>query len=78
VWAAASAYNSANRQPRQRWGPLTRATMDVLKGLLWHFHDADGGGRCFPSYERIAAAAKCCRDTVSVALAALEEAGLLT
>jgi hypothetical protein len=35
VWAAAGAYNAANRQPRQHWGPLTRATMDVLKALLW-------------------------------------------
>jgi hypothetical protein len=30
------------------------------------------------SYERIARAAKCCRDSVCVATAALEEAGLLT
>jgi len=37
-----------------------------------------GGGRCFPSYERIARVAKCCRDSVCVAIAALEEAGLLT
>jgi hypothetical protein len=78
VWAAAAAYNSANRQPRQHWGPLTRATMDVLKTLLWRFHGADGGGRCFPSYERIARAAKCCRDSVCVAIAALEAAGLLS
>ena len=78
VWAAAAAYNSANRQPRQHWGPLTRTTLDVLKTLLWRFHGADGGGRCFPSYERIARAAKCCRDSVCVAIAALEEAGLLT
>jgi hypothetical protein len=78
LWAAAAAYNSANRQPRQHWGPLTRTTMDVLKTLLWRFHGADGGGRCFPSYERIAVAAKCCRDSVCVAIAALEDAGLLT
>jgi hypothetical protein len=78
VWAAASAYNSANRRAREHWGPLTRTTMDVLKALLWRFHGADGGGRCFPSYERIAVAAKCCRDSVYVAIRALEEAGLLT
>jgi hypothetical protein len=46
--------------------------------LLWRFHGADGGGRCFPSYEKIATAAKCCRDTVNVAIGALEDAGLLT
>jgi hypothetical protein len=78
LWAAAGAYNSANRQPRQHQGPLTWATLRVLRALLWRFHGADGGGRCFPSYERIAAAAKCHRDTVAVAIAALEEAGLLT
>ena len=78
LWAAASAYNSANRQPRQHQGPLTWATLRVLRALLWRFHGADGGGRCFPSYERIAAAAKCHRDSVCVAIAALEEAGLLT
>jgi hypothetical protein len=78
VWAAAGAYNAVNRQPRQHWGPLTRATMDVLKAILWRFHGADGGGRCFPSFERIAAAAKCHRDTVCEAIKALEEAGILT
>ena len=50
----------------------------MLRTLLWRFHSADGGGRCFPSYEKIAAAAKCARSTVALALAALEEAGLLT
>jgi hypothetical protein len=34
--------------------------------------------RCFPSYGRIAAAAKCHRDTVCVAIRALEDAGILT
>ena len=78
VWAAASAYNMANRQPRQHQGPLTWATLRVLRALLWRFHGADGSGRCFPSYERIAAAARCHRDSVCVAIAALEDAGLLT
>src|SRR6516225_7807785 len=78
LWAAASAYNTANRVPRQHQGPLTWATLRVLRALLWRFHGADGGGRCFPSYERIAAAAKCARSTVAIALQALEEAGILT
>ena len=78
VWAAANAYNAANRQPGQHQGPLTCATLRVLRALLWRFHGADGGGRCFPSYEKIATAAKCCRDTVNVAIKALEEAGILT
>ncbi|MBO0735239.1 MAG: helix-turn-helix domain-containing protein [Alphaproteobacteria bacterium] len=78
VWAAAGAYNAANCQPGQHHGPLTCATLRVLGALLWRFHGADGGGRCFPSYEKIAVAAKCCRDSVNVAIKALEEAGLLT
>jgi hypothetical protein len=57
---------------------LTWATLRVLRVLLWRFHNADGGGRCFPAYEKIAAAAKCARSTVALALAALEAAGLLT
>ena len=78
VWAAAGAYNSANRRPGQHQGPLTWATLRVLRALLWRFHSADGGGRCFPSYERIAAVAKCARSSVAVALRELEDAGLLT
>ena len=64
--------------PRPAQGPLTWATLRVLRALLWRFHGADGGGRCFPRYERIATAAKCHRDTVNVALKALEDAGILT
>ena len=78
VWAAAAAYNSANRVARQHQGPLTWASLRVLRVLLWRFHGADGGGRCFPSYEKIAATAKCARSTVALAVAALEAAGLLT
>jgi hypothetical protein len=78
VWAAAAAYNAQNRQQRQHQGPLTWATLRVLRALLWRFHGADGGGRCFPSYEKIAAAARCARSSVAVAIKALEDAGLLT
>src|SRR5215469_8069421 len=74
VWAAAAAYNSANRQPGQHHGPLTWATLRVLRALLWRFHSADGGGRCFPSYERIAAVAKCARSSVAEAIKVLENA----
>jgi hypothetical protein len=59
-------------------GPLTWATLRVLRVLLWRFHNADGGGRCFPSYERIAAAAKCACSSVAVAVKAIEDAELLT
>jgi hypothetical protein len=78
VWAAAAAYNSANRRPGQHRGPLTWATLRVLRALLWRFHGADGSGRCFPSYERIAAGAKCARSSVAIAIRELEDAGLLT
>jgi hypothetical protein len=78
VWAAAAAYNSANRQRGQHQGPFTWATLRVLRALLWRFHGADGGGRCFPAYERIAAAAKCARSSVAVAIRELEDAGILT
>ena len=50
----------------------------MLRALLWRFHGADGGGRCFPSYEKIAAVARCARSSVAVALKELEDAGLLT
>jgi hypothetical protein len=77
IWAAAKAYNATHRQGRQHQGPLTWATLRVLRVLLWRFHSADGGGRCFPGYAQIARAAECCRDSVAVAIKALEDAGLL-
>ena len=51
--------------------------MDVLRALLYSFHNGRDG-RCFPSYERIAQVANCCRSTVSRAIRALETAGVLT
>jgi hypothetical protein len=78
VWASAAAYNNANRKPGQHQGPLTWATLRVLRALLWRFHGADGGGRCFPSYERIAAIAKCARSSVAIAIRELEDAGILS
>jgi len=57
---------------------LTWATLRVLRALLWRFHGAGGGGRCFPSHEKIAPAARFHRDSVCVAIAALEDTGLLT
>jgi hypothetical protein len=77
VMAFAAAYTAAHRQPGQHRGPITRAHLDVLRALLWGFHNAHTG-RCFPSYERIAEAAKVARSTVAVAITALEEAGVLT
>lgn len=71
------AYNARMRHEGQHTGPVTRAFMDVLRALLYTFHNGRDG-RCFPSYERIAEAASCARSTVYEAIRALERAGALT
>jgi hypothetical protein len=71
------AYNARMRQEGQHTGPVTRAFMDVLRALLYSFHNGKDG-RCFPSYKRIAQAANCARSTVYEAIRALERAGVLT
>lgn len=77
IWAYALARTALLRRPGQHRGPLTRATLDVLRTLLWHFHNR-ANGRCFPSYERIADSARVHRSTVARAIAALEGEGVLT
>ena len=77
IWAYALARTARLRRPGQHRGPLTRATLDVLHTLLWHFHNRTSG-RCFPSYERIANSARVHRATVARAIAALEQQGVLT
>ncbi len=77
VWAYAQGYTALHRRKGQHRGPLTRAYLDVLKKLLWGFHNAETG-RCFPSYEAIAEKAKVHRSTVARAIAALEAGGVLT
>ena len=64
-------------EPGKHYGAITAKTMDVLRALLWHFHNARGG-LCFPSYERIAEVAGCARSTVAEAIKALEAAGILS
>jgi Helix-turn-helix domain len=64
-------------EPGKHYGALTGKFLDVLRALLWGFHNA-GSGLCFPSYEAIAAAAHTCKETVRKAIHALEAAGLLT
>jgi hypothetical protein len=49
----------------------------VLGALLWGFHNSRDG-RCFPSYDAIAAKAECHRWTAAQALKVLEWAGVLT
>ena len=77
IWAYAQDYTARHRRKGQHRGPLTRATFDVLRALLWGFHNAETG-RCFPSHEAIAEKAKVHRATVARAIAALEVGGVLT
>jgi hypothetical protein len=60
----------------KHWGPITAKFFEVLKALLWAFHNAKSG-RCFPSYETIAKKADCGEDTVARAIVALEQVGIL-
>jgi hypothetical protein len=77
VLAYAKAWGARHRQPGQHRGPITRAFLEVLEALLWGFHNSRDG-RCFPSYESIAAKAECARSTVGEALKVLELARVLT
>jgi hypothetical protein len=73
----ARAYNARHKQPGQHIGPITRTFQEVLKALLWGFHNA-ASGRCFPSYEAIAAKAGCARSSVYEAIQVLGEARILS
>lgn len=77
IMAYAAAWSARNRQPRQHVGPITRAYMDVLRALLWGFHNSKSGA-CFPGYEAIAERARCSRDTVREAIKVLEAADILS
>jgi Helix-turn-helix domain len=77
VWSFAQGWTAKHCQPGQHRGPITRAFMEILKTLLWGFHNNDTG-RCFPSYETIAARARCNRDTVYEAIRIFEQADILT
>jgi hypothetical protein len=76
IYAYAKGYNAKHKRKGQHRGPITRTFFDVLKTLLWGFHNSRTG-HCFPSYETIAEKAECCRDTVYEAIHALEESGIL-
>ena len=64
-------------EARKHYGPLTGKAYKVGKALLFDFHNSRNG-RCFPSYEAIAAAADCHRSSVAEYIAALEDNGILT
>jgi hypothetical protein len=59
------------------YGALTAKYLDVLRALLFGFHNTKNG-RCFPSYDAIADRAGCARSTVYLAITALENLGILT
>ena len=61
----------------KHYGVLTAKDCDVLEALLWLFHNCKTG-LCFPSYESIAAKAKCSRSHVGAAIKRLEAAGLVS
>jgi len=61
----------------KHYGAITAKDCDVLEALLWLFHNCKTG-LCFPSYESIAAKAKCSRSHVGAAIKRLEATGLLT
>ncbi|MBF0562024.1 MAG: helix-turn-helix domain-containing protein [Alphaproteobacteria bacterium] len=77
IVAYVKAFNGRAKQKGQHKGPITRAFMEVFLTLLWKFHNSKTG-LCFPSYERIAETAGCCRDTVYEAIKMLEAIGILT
>jgi CRP-like cAMP-binding protein len=68
---------SRRTEPGKHYGILTAKFLAVLEALLWGFHNATTG-RCFPSYEAIAAKADVARSTVYEAIHALEAAGILS
>jgi hypothetical protein len=61
----------------KHYGPITAKFYDIFRVLLYRFHNATSG-RCFPGLKTIADAADCAVSTVSRAMAAFEEAGLLS
>ncbi len=68
---------SRRTEPGKAYGILTAKFLAVLGALLYGFHNSRDG-RCFPSYEALAAKADCARSTVYEAIRALEDAGILT
>jgi hypothetical protein len=63
------------REARKHGGCLKRTGLQVLRILLFHFHNV-ASGRCDPSLETIAKAAGMARSTVVKALSRLEAVGI--
>lgn len=77
IMAYARAWSARNKRPRQHWGPITRAYMEVLWAILYRCHNSKSG-LCFPSKRRVSILAKCSIDTVNEAIKVLESAGIMT
>jgi len=77
IMAYARAWSARHKRPRQHWGPITRAHMEVLRAILYRCHNS-ATGLCFPSKKRISILAKCSIDTVNEAIKSLEQAGIMT
>jgi hypothetical protein len=65
------------QDPGKAYGRVTAKYIEVLRVILWMFHNA-ATGKCFPSYEAIAEAAACSRTSVYHAIRALEQVGVLS
>ena len=72
----AEALDRRTRQKGQHGGALKGKGLDVLRALLRQFY-CKATGECFPSYDTIAEAAGCCRETVRQKLKTLELLGII-
>ncbi len=72
----AEALDRRTRQPRQHGGLLKRTGLAVLRALMNEFYN-HRTGECYPSYDTLAEAAGCCRETVRQALKALKATGFI-
>jgi DNA-binding MarR family transcriptional regulator len=72
----AERFDAQTREPGKHGGCLKRTGLQVLRILLFHFHNVHNG-RCDPSLDTIAKAAGMARSTVAKALTRLEAAGII-
>jgi DNA-binding MarR family transcriptional regulator len=72
----AERFDAHSREPGKHGGCLKRTGLQVLRILLFHFHNVHNG-RCDPSLDTIAKAAGMARSTVAKALNRLEAAGII-
>jgi hypothetical protein len=75
MWLA-EALDRRTRAKGQHGGLLKTKGLDVLRALLRRFYSYRTG-ECFPSWDVIAGAAGCCRETVRKKLVMLEQLGII-